>query len=1196
MMPNSGCKGFYRLLFTIFLSMLLVACGSGSSSSGAGNGETPSLSVSNASVTEGDDGTSNLNFTVSLSAQASNNVTVAYATSDGTATAGSDYTTSSGTLTISAGSTSGTVIVSVTGDTDVENNETLTLTLSNPNGASLRTATATGTINNDDSETSLPTINITSANVTEGDSGTSNLSFTVSLSTQASSDVMVDYATSNGTATAGIDYTATNGTLTISAGSTSNTVTVSVTGDTDVENNETLTLTLSNPNGASLGSALATGTITNDDAVTSSSTISIAAVSVTEGDSATSDLTFTISLSTQASSNVTVGYATSNGTATAGIDYTAINGTLTIQAGNTSGSVTVSIIGDTDVESDETFTLTLSNPNGASLGTAIAIGTINNDDSAVLPTISLTDGSVTEGDSGTSDLTFTISLSAQASSDVTVGYATSNGTAMAGSDYTAINGTLTIPAGNTSGTVTVSITGDTDVESDETFTLTLSNPSGASLGTATAIGTINNDDSAVLPSISLTDGSVTEGDIGTSNFIFTISLSAQSSNDVTVDYATSDSTAMAGSDYTTSNGTLTIPAGNTSGSVTVSIIGDTDVENDETFTLTLSNPNGASLGTATATGTINDDDSAATLLPTVNISDASVTEGDTDLSFTVSLSAQSSNDVTVDYATSDGTAIAGSDYTAINDTLTIPAGSTSGTVTVRVTGDTDVESNETLTLTLNNANGVILGTMIATGTINDDDSTVPLPSGSVSGLFYNSGSISMVDLANISGTPVMVETSSTVGESGLWGGAVDVAGQRVTDLHIRTIIYGTADGIYKVSTLKGDSKTPVQVSNETGVADMCEYEWASDFADHNNTIYIYVLPGADSSCGTFDDEWKMVRVGMDATVSPIAAKAMDLEIYDTSTGAITGFLAFEGDKIIRCDKNFQSCTDVISFVTEGEVLEDNPFMNAAILWIDDKLYHYNTATGALSAALYTFSGGVAPSSIYSDTDGTHLYFADGNTLYKLPLDGSANASVLTTAIAAGEVSEINLTANRVVYLVSTLFGSMNALESVSKTGGVATTLSPAAPGFVSVQTAGGFVYFNRISPAATGPIFGVINDDGTGGKETQDAQMAGFFYSSTQGVGEFIHGRIVWTEGCSLMSCAGGTVKSIDAVTNSGEIVLGSIPQDLNSITFGGINNEALGLGVDGAGGSDIFFVNGNLANSLERITTTPAMSERLIF
>ncbi|HEC20804.1 MAG TPA: hypothetical protein ENI97_15930 [Gammaproteobacteria bacterium] len=229
--------------------------------------------------------------------------------------------------------------------------------------------------------TSNPAISVTGASIAEGDSGTSNLTFTISLSPAASSDVSIDYATSDGTATAGTDYAAASGTATISAGSTSTTVSVSVTGDTLAESNESFTLSLSNAVGATLATSSATGTINDDDAVTPLANLSVGNVNVTEGNSGTTNLTFTLSLDASSSSDITVDYATSNGTATAGSDYTAASGTATISAGNTSTTVVVSVTGDTAVESNETFTLTLSNAAGAKLAIATAIGTILNDDS-----------------------------------------------------------------------------------------------------------------------------------------------------------------------------------------------------------------------------------------------------------------------------------------------------------------------------------------------------------------------------------------------------------------------------------------------------------------------------------------------------------------------------------------------------------------------------------------------------------------------------------------------------------------------------------------------------------------------------------------------------------------------------------------------------------------------------------------------
>lgn len=224
----------------------------------------PNLSIANSSLAEGNTGTTNMSFTVTLSKTSTSPITVKYATSNGTATAGSDYVAASGTITFAAGQTSKTVTVGVVGDTVVESNETLTVTLSNPSGATISRGAATGTIANDD-VTSPPTISIADASRSEGNSGTANMAFIVSLSKASATPVTVRYATSNATAMSGTDYVSTSGTITFAAGETSKTINVSILGDTAVEPDEALTVTLSAPSGATLSRAAATGTITNDD-------------------------------------------------------------------------------------------------------------------------------------------------------------------------------------------------------------------------------------------------------------------------------------------------------------------------------------------------------------------------------------------------------------------------------------------------------------------------------------------------------------------------------------------------------------------------------------------------------------------------------------------------------------------------------------------------------------------------------------------------------------------------------------------------------------------------------------------------------------------------------------------------------------------------------------------------------------------
>ena len=175
------------------------------------------------------------------------------------------------------------------------------------------------------------------------------------------------------------------------------------------------------------------------------------------------------------------------------------------------------------------------------------------------PSISIGNESIVEGNSGTKTMDFTISLSDSSDSAVSVNYTTVNGTATAGSDYVASSGTLTIPAGQTSGTISVTINGDTSQESDETFKVNLSNPTNATLDNTSATGTILDDDTP--PVISVANTSVTEGNTAPQNMIFTLTLDHSFGEDVSVDYTTVDGTATAGSDYVTSSGTVTIPAG-----------------------------------------------------------------------------------------------------------------------------------------------------------------------------------------------------------------------------------------------------------------------------------------------------------------------------------------------------------------------------------------------------------------------------------------------------------------------------------------------------------------------------------------------------------------------------------------------------------------------------------------------------------
>ncbi len=329
--------------------------------------------------------------------------------------------------------------------------------------------------------------------------------------------------------------------------------------------------------------------------------LSVADIALNEGNTGSTSATFTVTLSPASSQTVTVSYATANGTATAGTDYTATSGTLTFTAGQTSKTVAVAVLGDTPVEADETLTLALSSTSGATLSRAVGTATIVNDD---FPTVLISDVAVNEPSSGSTSADFMVSLSATSPQTVTVNYATANGTATAGSDYVAQAGNLSFTPGQTSKTIAVAVAGDTTVEPTETFMVNLSAPSKATLAVAQGHATIMDGSATALPKLAISDVTVFEKNSGTSIAQFTVTLSAASPSIVTVNFATANGTAAAGSDYVAQSGNLSFAAGQTTRTISITVRSDTTFEPDETFFVNLSSPAGATVADALGLGTI----------------------------------------------------------------------------------------------------------------------------------------------------------------------------------------------------------------------------------------------------------------------------------------------------------------------------------------------------------------------------------------------------------------------------------------------------------------------------------------------------------------------------------------------------------------------------------------------------------------
>ena len=323
--------------------------------------------------------------------------------------------------------------------------------------------------------------------------------------------------------------------------------------------------------------------------------------------------------------------------------------TGTIGGGVTTYTVTATV-SDGYAQDVETFTW------GVSTSSTLAIGNVT----------------INEGNSGTSVATFTVTLSpVNALQTVTVNYATANGTATA-ADYTAGSGTLTFAPLATTRTISVIITGDTAVESNETFVVNLSGATNAAIGDAQGVGTISNDDASGQSTLTIGDVAITEGNAGTSLATFTVTLSpVNASQSVTVNYATANGTASSSSnDYESASGTLTFSPSTATRTLNVIINGDTSVEPNQTFFVNLSGATNATIADAQAVGTITNDDVGASG-PTVNVVSTSVAPGG-QIDFTVSGGSGSRMDwVTLTPASAPNSSYL--DWKYLNGTKTAPA-------------------------------------------------------------------------------------------------------------------------------------------------------------------------------------------------------------------------------------------------------------------------------------------------------------------------------------------------------------------------------------------------------------------------------------------------------------------------------------------------------------------------------------------
>ncbi len=559
----------------------------------------PCLSINDTTVTETDPGAVNATFTVTLSSASAQTVRVNYfvTTASGftdTATKGADFENASGTVTFAPGETTQPINIPIPADLIDEPDQFFFAVLTTPINAAITDAKGFGTIVDNDAPA---TISINDVTVTERNSfPTASADFTISLNRPSEKPITVQVASEAGTASAN-DFINGGTTLDFPVGTVTRTISIQINPDNVFEPDETFFVNLSNPTNATIADGQGQGTIANDDPLPA---ISISTSFRAEGAAGTSgNSTFQLTLSNPSTQTITVAYATANATATAGVDYVATSGTVTFNPGETTKSITVEVLGDNADELSETYVVNLSNPTNATIATSGGgVGTIGDDDG---PTVSISNASALEGSPFiVPTIIFTVTLSAPTVEPVLVGYTTLNGTAIGGIDFQQVSSNMVvIPTGATTATFPIRILGDFNIEPDEQFTVNLTFAFSATIapGQGSATGTILNDDSNGKLQFSSQTFSASE-DAG--GVIVRINRVDGATGTATVDFATSDGTAVAGSDYPATTGTLTFNTGETSKSIFITFLNDNVLEGDETLNLTLSNvTGGAVLGTPT---------------------------------------------------------------------------------------------------------------------------------------------------------------------------------------------------------------------------------------------------------------------------------------------------------------------------------------------------------------------------------------------------------------------------------------------------------------------------------------------------------------------------------------------------------------------------------------------------------------------
>ena len=627
-------------------------------------------------------------------------VSVGYATTGVTAVEGADFTDTNGTLAFAPTETSKTVHVPLLGNRDATTGRTFEFELVDPaDGAVLLgTAAATVTINNAYSPVQF------SAATYSTTTNFQSLTVTVTRTGNTTGAASIHYATSDGSAIDGEDYLGASGTLSFTAGQTSRQINIPLTGNVEAPGDLGFTVDLDTPGGSAVLGAVSSAAVTIENPYSPVRFASAAYTVTTDEDEATVFVTRTGNTTVAAA----VDYETADVTALAGTDYGTASGTVSFAPGESVKSFTVPLSHNRDALTGRQFQVSFTGgTGGAVLDTpATTTVTINNSHSPL-------QFQATSYDTSTDDatVTLTVTRTGNVTLPVTVNYATADGTALEDADYTETSGTLSFAAGETTETIVVPILGNFAADSGVVFAVSLSNPAGtgAELGADDhAVVAIDNLHSVVQVAAATYNADVRDGAV-----VVAVTRVGNLDLPASVDYATADGTAIAGEDYAADLGILAFGPGEATQQVTLSLLGDASSPAAATFTLSLSAPDGnASIGAvASTTITVENHESVVQFAAGEYAVDA--TAGTATL--TVTRAGNTTQPATVDFATANGSATDGVDYTATGGALTFLAGQNSRTINVPVLVNASGPASVAFTVALSNAGGTLIG--LADGTV-----------------------------------------------------------------------------------------------------------------------------------------------------------------------------------------------------------------------------------------------------------------------------------------------------------------------------------------------------------------------------------------------------------------------------------------------------------------------------------------------